>query len=229
MTILKGLNIAALSLVGLLTACAAPINHPYPHANSTGARNFYALKPSPRFIHLNIKGYQQTEDYTCGPAAVMTILRYYNKVTDAQMTKATELRIAQEMGSSSKVGTSPGQIAHWLKQHGFKVTLGTGGTIGMLKDNLHKGIPTLVEWIDWGGHWVVVNGYYTGGHSIHEGKDTLFFADPSASYVNTYSPDGISSFEADRFNSMWFDAQYFRPGHIVKGIYIIATPISKSS
>lgn len=215
----------ALIFTGFLTSCKA-VNYKQTAAYETsGTANFYQLPPGKQFIRLNVKGYQQTLDYTCGPAAVMSLLHFYNKLSTAELTPATERRIAKEMGTSPASGTSPQQIIRWLKQHGFKVQAGTGGTLAMLRHNLQQGIPTLVEWIDWGGHWVVVTGYYQGNSNIPDpGHDTLFFADPAAHYANVMNLDGITAFNADRFENMWFDAQYFKPGQIVKGIYIVATP-----
>jgi len=207
----------------LLTSCAKTSLPPA--YRTSGTANLYELKHSKNLSYLPIKGYQQTEEYSCGPAMVMSLLRYYHKLSAAEMTKATELRIAKEMGTSLDTGTSPQQIIRWLKRYGFKVKVGTGGNLALLQHNLRQGIPTLVEWIDWGGHWVIVAGYYQGGTTLDAGKDTIFFADSAAHYANVTNPDGITAFNADRFNSMWFDAQYFKPGHIVKGIYIVATPI----
>jgi predicted double-glycine peptidase len=186
--------------------------------------NFYELKSAKKLVLLKIKGYQQTEDYTCGPASVMSLMHYYDMLKDEEMNKKTELRISKEMGTSKIKGTSPKQMGAWLKRHGFKVQSGENGTIGMLQQNLKKGIPTLVEWIDWGGHWVIVAGYNAEGKSPSEDKDTIFFADPSAHFDNVKHINGITPFNPDRFTAMWFDAQYFNPGHLIKGIYIIAVP-----
>lgn len=186
--------------------------------------HFYNLNSIKNLSLLPIKGYQQTEDYTCGPAAIMALMHYYGMLKDSQMNKATELKIAKEMGTNPQIGTTPQQMVTWLKSHGFKVTQGENGTIEMLQNNLKLGIPTLVEWIDWGGHWVNVAGYHAKGKNYHEDKDTIFFADPSAHFANTKSIYGLTTINPDRFNAMWFDAQLFNPGHIVKGIYIIAVP-----
>ncbi len=188
--------------------------------------HFYGLKSVKNFILLPIKGYQQTEDYTCGPASVMSLMNYYGMLSSKQMNKTTELKIAKEMGTTKEVGTSPQQIINWLEHHGFEVKSGENGTVSMLQDNLKKGIPTIVEWIDWGGHWEVVTGYNAVGKTSDEDKDTIFFANPSAHFENANIKfiNGITIFNPDRFASMWFDAQYFNPGHLVKGIYIVAVP-----
>lgn len=196
--------------------------------DSTGAANYYEMKPSPYYISLGVKGYQQTTDYTCGPAAVMSLLRWYNILSSQSMNHTTEMAIAKEMGTgditSSHPGTTPDQMANWLKKNGFKVTVGYDGTLEILRGNLHKGIPILVEWIDWGGHWVVVTGYHASHESPANGNDTIFFADPAVHWTSLNNPDGISSFNAWRFRDMWFDAQYIKPGHLVRNIYIIAVP-----
>lgn len=218
---------ACLIAIVLLSGCAETT---LPSTDRiSGTTDLYRLKSSKDITYIPIKGYQQTEEYSCGPAMVMSLLRYYNRLSDAEMTKATELRIAKEMGTSKAIGTSPQKIIRWLKSHGFQVKTGTGGNLALLQHNLRQGIPTLVEWIDWGGHWVIVTGYHQDGTISDGSKDTIFFADSAAHYTNVTNPDGITAFNADRFSNMWFDAQYFDPGHIIKGIYIIATPTIDNS
>ena len=185
---------------------------------------FYGLPSTKNLTLLHLKSYQQTEPYTCAQAAVMSLMHYYSMLSDTQMNKETELKIAKEMNASKEIGTSPQQIASWLKNHGFNVQVGENGTLTLLQENLKKGIPTLVEWIDWGGHWEVTTGYDAAGKTPDDDKDTIFFADPSAHYDNVKYMDGITTFNPDRFASMWFDAQFFNPGHLVKGVYIIAVP-----
>ncbi|CQR74768.1 hypothetical protein SOV_07960 [Sporomusa ovata DSM 2662] len=199
-----------------------------PPPNSTGAANYYEMKPNPYYISLGVKGYQQTTDYTCGPAAVMSLLRWYNVLSDQSMNHDTEMLIAKGMGTgdinSKHPGTTPEQMGNWLRKNGFEVKVGYNGTLAILRENLKKGIPTLVEWIDWGGHWVVVTGYYAAYESPEKGVDTIFFADPAVHWTTVNNPDGISSFNAWRFRDMWFDAQYINPGHLVKNAYIVAVP-----
>ncbi|SMC97619.1 peptidase C39 family protein [Sporomusa malonica] len=199
-----------------------------PPPNSTGAANYYEMIPNQYYLSLGVKGYQQTTDYTCGPAAVMSLLHWYKVLNDQSMNQATEMLIAKEMGTgdidSKYPGTTPQQMESWLKKNGFEVRLGYNGTLEMLRENLKQGIPTLIEWIDWGGHWVVVTGYYAAYESPEKGVDTIFFADPAVHWTTVNNPDGISSFNAWRFRDMWFDAQYIKPGHLVKNIYIVAVP-----
>jgi hypothetical protein len=129
------------------------------------------------------------------------------------------MRIAREAKCSPEKGTSPRDMAGWLEANGFDVDWGEGGSLRLLRDNLARGVPTLVEWIDWGGHWVVVVGYDTRGTDAPR-DDLILFADPSDTYDGR--KDGLTEFPAARFQAMWFDAFLFdRPMH---RLYITATP-----
>lgn len=190
---------------------------------------FYGLPSSKNLIMLNVEGYQQTTDVTCGPSSVMSLMRYYHMLKSDEMNSKTELRIAKEMGTSDEIGTTPQQMVQWLKNHGFNVSSGEHGTLEMLRNNLKNGIPTIVEWIDWGGHWVVVTGYKFEDKIYKGNKDTLFLADPAVHFDNVKHIKGLAVFNPNRFASMWFDAKLFKPGHVVDGIYIIATPSKKTA
>ena len=84
---------------------------------------------------LSCKTYRQTTNYTCGPAAVMTLLNYYHKIGGKDLNKHTEMRIAGEMGASDK-GTTPDQVVDWLEGHGFQVDSGMRVTTDMLIENI---------------------------------------------------------------------------------------------
>lgn len=147
----------------------------------------------------NLSVVQQTTDYTCGPAVAVGVARYHGVAAD-------EIAVAREMGTSPQLGTNPRQMAGWFIAKGFSVRWGENGSVALLRENLAKGIPTLVEWIDWGGHWVVVVGLDDKGTSTTD-DDDIIFADPWDRIDGT--PDGYTRFNLDRFNSMWFDAFLF--------------------
>lgn len=161
---------------------------------------------------LPIRAHQQTTSYTCGPASILTLLRYYKRDGD-------EKRIAREAKCTAEKGTSPQNMATWLEANGFDVVWGEGGTLRLLRDNLARGVPTLVEWIDWGGHWVVVVGYDARDPDTAS-DDLILLADPADTHDGV--KDGLTEFNAARFQAMWFDAFLFeRP---MRGVYITATP-----
>jgi hypothetical protein len=161
---------------------------------------------------LPIRAFQQTTSYTCGPAALITLLEYYGRAGE-------EMTIADQASCTSGKGTSPQNMVAWLENNGFDVTWGEHGSLEMLRANLDKGIPTLVEWIDYGGHWVLVVGYDTRGTESPR-DDVIWFADPADGHDGVR--DGLTSFNARRFDSMWFDAFLFdKP---MERVYITAVP-----
>ncbi len=215
--------ILVLVAVGGVSAATLP--------SSVSAANYYEMTPNPWYVSLGVKGYQQTNDATCGPAAVMSLMHWYNMLSNKDLTAETEMRIAREMGTgdmkSPRPGTTTDQMVAWLEKNGFVVISGEDGSLELVREYLNKGIPVLVEWIDWGGHWVVATGYHAAYESPTKGPDTIFFADPSSHWGNPNNPDGISSFNAWRFRDMWFDVQYLKPGQITRNVYIIAIPLKQ--
>ena len=165
-----------------------------------------------------LTGYQQTTDYTCGPAALLTLAAYY-RVPGILTNRETELRIAREAGTrfpenlppGGKLGTKPDEMARWLEQHGFQVSVefesaGDGSALRRLRQNLEQSIPTLVEWADLGGHWVVVVGYDTRNND-DPWDDVLILADSFDRYDD--HADGYTFVNANRFYWLWYDAFYF--------------------
>jgi len=167
----------------------------------------------PGLTLLDIDSYQQTTEYTCGPAAVVSLLNYYGISGD-------EMTIAQEMGTSNMVGTNPEQMATWLDSHGFEASWHENGNLDTLVNRLHRNIPTLVEWSDWGGHWVLVIGYDTR-QTENLWDDVIIFADPYDRHDD--NQDGYTWFNAGRFYYMWYDALLF--GTVMKQVYISAEPV----
>ena len=224
---IKGIKVFA-GMIALLVLLAGNTAFAAPPPSSVSAANYYEMKPNPWYVSLGVKGYQQTTDYTCAPAAVMSLLHWYKLLQQKDLTAETEMRIAREMGTrdlkSPQPGTTTAEIVYWLERNGFAVASGHDGSLELLRSYLNKGIPVLVEWIDWGGHWVVATGYHAAYESPSKGPDTIFFADPASRWANPNNPDGISSFNAWRFRDMWFDAQYLNPGQITRNVYIVAVP-----
>ncbi|MEQ8424317.1 MAG: C39 family peptidase [Cyclobacteriaceae bacterium] len=168
---------------------------------------------SPGRVLIDLGAHQQSTDYTCGPAAVLTLMNHLG-------IEGNEMTIAKEMGTDSLHGTTPEEMTNWLNQNGFKASWHEEGSLEMLRNNLKMGKPTLVEWNDWGGHWVLVVGYDT--------KDTEVLADDEITFADPYDrydgiPDGITTFNAERFYYMWYDALLF--GRVMKRVYIEVTPL----
>ena len=65
---------------------------------------------------------------------------------------------------------------------------------------MKQGIPVLVAWNDWGGHWQVIIGYDTMGTETYS-DDVIIVAD---SYDTTdHNQDGYGIYGAERFYYNW--------------------------
>ena len=79
-------------------------------------------------------------------------------------------------------------------------------TTGEIQDYLKKGIPVMVAWNDWGGHWQVIIGYDTMGTETTQ-DDVLIVAD---SYDTTdHNQDGYGIYPAERFYYNWTMYDFF--------------------
>ena len=157
---------------------------------------------------LNCKSYHQTTNYTCGPAAVMTLMRFYGRLSPSEMNQKTELRIALEMGSTEQ-GTSLAQVSSWLSGHGFSVESGRRVDSEMIINNLKKGTPTIISVSH---HWILSKGFNKGSTSD---KDEIIFSD---SCCNT------TIITRANIDSMWEESQMPSNHCDNAGEYMVATP-----
>jgi hypothetical protein len=217
-----------LAAYATLQSCAENPNAYPPIAKSYVVPNG-GLNSNSNRVLLNANSYQQTTSYTCGPAVIMSLMQHYGKLSSADMNKKTEMQYANEMGTTSE-GTSQTNMVNWLENHGFNVQSGQDVSIDMLLDNLRRHIPTIIVWNDWGGHALLVIGYYQQGSSSDNDKDVLFFVDPSSNsdiVENNKTVYGINAVSPNQLTFNQFNARYFfNPSHTAVGLYIVATPKS---
>lgn len=114
----------------------------------------YGFKPLP-----------QTHDHTCGAAAVASVLRYLGE-------ESYEMQAAQSMGTNRVVGTDASDMVRYFRHRGFLATATAHTPVQVIIDRVRQGKITLVDWNDYGGHWVVVAGY----DPVH---DAIVLADPA--------------------------------------------------
>lgn len=200
------------------------------HANSQyfAQLDVYNLKSTDTLTILpEFKTYQQTTEFTCGPATGLMVLNHYGETDydeleisemmkshkDLNGNNTEEVGVANEKG---EYGTSTDRIVNFFEEIDWDVTssltegkLDAGYTFDdpakfkeFITSNLKESTPIMVEWIDWAGHWSSIIGYDTMG-TEQFGDDVLILADPYD--TSDHSQDGYHIYPAERFYYMWLD------------------------
>ncbi|MDZ4835133.1 MAG: C39 family peptidase [Candidatus Melainabacteria bacterium] len=127
---------------------------------------------------------RQSTDYTCGVAAVQSVLMYYGD-------EFMEGVLSKDLKANPKVGTAYKEIVRLVKSKGYKVEVLQNMTIESLKSLIDSGKPVIcliqawpekkvnyaTDWED--GHYVVAIGY---------DRQNVFFMDPSTLGNYTFIP-----------------------------------------
>lgn len=142
-------------------------------------------------VSLAYKSYRQTTTYTCGEAVIMMIMSYYGKLSPRDMNRATELKIANEIGAPDS-GTTVYQVSNYLSNHGFSVDVGRRVTTDMIIENINKKIPIIIVMDQ---HWLVAVGYKKGSTAA---EDKIIFADSCL---------GTRIIRRNDIDSMWAESQ----------------------
>ena len=151
-----------------------------------------ALLPVERLIRVPMT--RQATDYTCGVAALQSVLGYYG-------LEIREDNLSKDLKADPNEGTSYKQIADFARSQGFTVEIKTGLTLDDLKRQLDRKRPVICliqawpekkvdfekDWDD--GHYVVAVGY---------DRSNVYFMDPSTLGNYTYIP-------AREFLKRWHD------------------------
>lgn len=168
--------------------------------------DFYNMKSSGNLTILtHYPTYQQTTEYTCGGAAVLTMLYWYGNKSynEMSLTKALKTR-------PYPYGTHFHEIVNFFKSLGWQVKSTKDRDYFSRYDDfkdfllreLRAGHPILVENVEWGGHYRVIIGYDTIGTDDFL-DDVLIFMD---SYdTSDHKQDGYAIQNGERFFNMWFD------------------------
>ena len=187
-------------------ASAAPpeINH-QPSRYFT-ALDYYNMQPDNNLTILShYPTYQQATEYTCAPAAGLTVLHYFG------FSQYDEMGLAKEMKTQGyPIGTNPKDMAEFFRRIGWHVETSLEGKgfdsyeafAGFVQKELKAGHPIMVENVEWGGHWRVIIGYDNMGTETTL-DDVLIFMD---SYdTSDHLQDGYTVGNGWRFFAMWFD------------------------
>ena len=186
--------------------------------------DFYEMSSTPdRTMISRYPTYQQTTEYTCGPAAGLTVLYYYgNRNYD-------EMRLAKEMKTQGyPIGANPKDMVDFFRTLDWDVESSLEhppfdtyeAFQKFVQGKLRQGIPIMVENVEWGGHWRVIIGYdMMGTESFLD--DVLILADPYDTC--DHWQDGYTVNNGLKFFSMWFDHSML-PEEQGKQPWIVACP-----
>jgi hypothetical protein len=146
------------------------------------------------------KTIQQTSEWSCGVAAALTVIDYFGKLGENDELSLSELR---PQGSEPSATSLAEEMAIFEELGGFELTTTLDYEniyeefhLSTILDFLKDGVPVLICWNDWGGHWQAIIGYDTMGTET-ESDDVLIVADP---YDTTdHNQDGYGVYGAERF------------------------------
>ena len=135
---------------------------------------------------IQVELFRQTTNHTCGPAALKTFLNHYLLDKEEQ----TEEHLAKILNTCPLEGTKFDVISTYMWSQGIDITIERSDSNINVKEIIDSGRIILTEWIDWGGHFVIICGYDNTHYCL---------VDPFSN-----AKGGKVWVEQDRFHSMWF-------------------------
>ena len=176
----------------------------HPQSRYYVANDFFRMEPD-RTLHIlsRFQTYQQTTEYTCGAASALMVLNWFGQ------KQYHEKAVAGLLETHCTRGSSVENIADLFDLIGWNVDFHAGTdrrfqTVEEAEraiiDLIERGIPMMVDWVDWAGHWQVLIGIDTCGTDTPY-DDVLIFADPYD--VTDHKQDGYYTYPLGRFFGMW--------------------------
>jgi FMN-dependent NADH-azoreductase len=176
----------------------------HPQSKYYVANDFFSMK-SDATLHIlsQFKTYQQTTEYTCGAASALMVLNWFGRKQYHEKAVAGLLETHQTKGSCVENVADLFDLIGWnVDSHASThrrfqtVEAAEQAIIGYID----RGIPIMVDWVDWAGHWQVLIGIDTCG-TDNPYDDVLIFADPYD--VTDHKQDGYYTYPLGRFFGMW--------------------------
>ncbi len=163
---------------------------------------------------------RQNTDWTCGPVAVKSVLKYFG-------INKSEIRLVDELGCTTEHGTDFDKVIDFFKRNNFKVTA-KRTTLKTVKSFVRRNIPCLVciqawsdnpnidyatDWDD--GHFIIIIGY---------DNNNIIYEDPSIHQKNKRGR--LSNKE---FMKRWHDVDSKKRRFINYVIAVEETDITKNN
>ena len=196
------------------------------HADFYNAESKDGLYILPQF-----KTIQQTSWWSCGVSCTEMVLDYFGVRGDWSEESLAALREDHE---DQHIGTCLDQVIDMFEAvGGFELETTYDHednldaiTMSFVRERIAAGIPILVGWNDWGGHWQVIIGYDTMG-TEYEGDDVIIVADPFD--TTDHNQDGYGVYGAERFiyNFTFYDFFGDAPEHARDKCFVAVSPVQK--
>lgn len=164
----------------------------------------------------HFKTYQQTSEYSCGPACAVMVLNWFGiEDSEKQLAIDTDARYYDDPRADGSYGAPTSKLAEAFRTRGLSVktsadTADYSGCSFPTEDDFKKyvegklksGVPIMTENVEWGGHWMVIIGYDDMGTDTNL-DDVLIFADPYD--TSDQCRDGYYTKNFERYFYEWFD------------------------
>ena len=168
--------------------------------------------------------YQQTTEYTCGAASALMVLNWFGQ------KQYHEKAVAGLLETHTTKGSSVENIADLFDLIGWNVECHASADrkFQTVEDAeraiiqyIDRGIPVMVDWVDWAGHWQVLIGIDTCGTDTPY-DDVLIFADPYD--ITDHYQDGYYIFPLSRFYGMWREGPCAEKENPYRQPFVVAHP-----
>ena len=136
----------------------------------------------------------QREDFSCGPAATLALLRYWRPDAFAAVEESA---LYAPLETTDERGTEPEPIAELFRTNGLEAHYRHGNvTVADLERAVDAGEPPIVDLQAWTDHPIPYRETWDAGHyvvMVGYDAERLYFADPS-----TMTPHGYVFLPRDR-------------------------------
>ncbi|HEY9790764.1 MAG TPA: C39 family peptidase [Candidatus Obscuribacterales bacterium] len=142
---------------------------------------------------------RQATDYTCGAAAMQSVLGYYGD-------DFAESDLAKELRTNSKQGTDYKRMVEFARSKGYTAELKQGMQVEELKKKLDAGLPVICLIQAWPEKPVDVSADWKDGHyvvAIGYDEQNVYFMDPWTLGNYTFIP-------TEEFLKRWHDKEQNR-------------------
>jgi len=184
--------------------------------------DFYNMKSTNNLTILsNFKTFQQTTEFTCGPACVVMVLTYYGLYhgqSDREIYELRENKERPETMLKDLIAMFEG-YGKWDIYSTYDLPNPAELPMDFIINTLRQGKPIIFGDGEWGvGHWRIIIGYDDMGDDI-VANDVLILAEPYD--TNDHNQDGYTIMPFERLYYNW--TNQFDPDFSVY-LFVVAEP-----